>query len=261
MRLDVEATRPSGLVRLAEELVDDADRAGAVLRLAGSVACYVHCPRYADLLLALRGGPHHDLDFVAGTHAHGAIRRAFENRGFVLDEEAALASDRQQLYFSHPREGLGADVYLGRLDYCHPIDFAGRLDRDRPTVPVCELLLAKLQIVELTASDIGDISVLVLEHELAANDRDAINLDRLVGVLARDWGFHYTARLNLAAVDRLAHASDLLADDERLAISERIRRIGLALATAPKSRCWRLRGKLGPRLRWYQEVDEKMPAR
>ena len=48
-------------------------------------------------------------------------------------------------------------MFVGEFSMCHDIPLTERLDRDPLTVPREELLLSKLQIVELTENDQRDI--------------------------------------------------------------------------------------------------------
>jgi hypothetical protein len=246
------------LVEHATELIAAADRVGVPLRITGSLACMHHCPDRHQQHLAMRGEPPHDLDLVAERKTYRTIREMMEAFGYVFDEQVALASDRRQLLFRHKQDELDVDVYLGQLNYCHPISFTGRLECDTPTVPLAELLLAKVQIVELTSKDIADAAMLLLEHDLAdADDRDVINLSRITTVLSDDWGFQYTTELSLAKIEHALQASSLCSEEERATVRERIGKLRAAVEAAPKSRRWRLRSRLGTRKRWYEAVEDK----
>src|SRR4051812_24092370 len=61
---------------------------------------------------------------------------------------------------------------------CHNIPVTERLERDPATLPLAELLLTKLQIVELNERDATDAAALLHHHEVAADDDDALNADR-----------------------------------------------------------------------------------
>ena len=52
---------------------------------------------------------------------------------------------------------------------------AGRLEADSPTIPLTELLLSKLQIVQITEKDVVDTILLLLDHELASGDAETID--------------------------------------------------------------------------------------
>lgn len=247
----------TGLLQRANDLVHAAEHRGVPLRLLGSLAFRVHCPAYVERLAALGREAPGDLDMAAPGNAYRQVRATFEACGYVMDEHVAVASDRAQLYFRHG-DGVDVDVYLGRLNYCHPIALDGRLESDRPTVPLAELLLTKLQIVELTEKDVKDSSVLLLEHDLAnGGDAEVIDAARIASVLAQDWGFYYTATTNLDKIGGRVETFSELGEQEQTTIRDRLRRLREAVEEAPKSRRWKMRAKVGPRVQWYQAVEEK----
>jgi hypothetical protein len=251
------ASDVTALLQRADDLLQAADERGVPLRLLGSLAFRVHCPTYGERLTALRREEPGDLDLAAPGNAYRQVRATFEDRGYAMDEQVAVASDRAQLYFQD-RDGVGVDVYLGRLNYCHPIALDGRLDRDRPTVPLAELLLTKLQIVELTDKDVKDSAVLLLEHDLAeGQDAEVIDAARIADVLAQDWGFYYTATTNLDKVRSRVDAFSELGESGQETVRDRLQRLRDAVEEAPKSRRWKMRAKVGPRVQWYQQVEDK----
>src|SRR4029077_4032289 len=89
-------------------------------------------------------------------------------------------------------------------NFCHTIELAGRLEQHPVTIPVEELLLQKVQIVELTTTDLIDAGVLLATHDVAsgqdAADGEAVDATLIARILARDWGFHHTATRNLERV-------------------------------------------------------------
>ncbi len=80
------------------------------------------------------------------------------------------------------------DVFVGEFQMCHKIDIAGRLEVDNPTIPLAELLLTKLQIVQLNRKDIVDIAAILYDHEVGEGDRDMVNGTYIAQALSGDWG-------------------------------------------------------------------------
>jgi len=87
---------------------------------------------------------------------------------------------------------------------CHEIPFGDRLEVQDRTVPLAELLLTKLQIIELNEKDVRDTLLLAHGHEVADRDGDAINGARIAALCAADWGLWRTITANVEAV--LDHA-------------------------------------------------------
>jgi len=63
--------------------------------------------------------------------------------------------------------GLHIDIFYEKLDFCHVIYWKDRLDVDHPSIPLAEMLLEKMQIVQINEKDIIDTIMLLLEHSLA----------------------------------------------------------------------------------------------
>jgi hypothetical protein len=115
--------------------------------------------------------------------------------------------------------------------------------------------LSKLQIHEMTANDLIDLSVLLGEHRIGLQAAGKIDLDRIRDVLCDDWGFWYSADLNLAMLHEWMQRPGM--DQQlRARVCAQVNTLRAHLAEAPKSRRWRIRAKVGTRKRWYQQVEE-----
>lgn len=138
---------------------------------------------------------------------------------------------------------------------CHEVPLEGRLHEGRPTLPPAELLLTKLQIVKLNDKDRLDAYAILLHHEVDEHDEQAVNIARVAEVCGRDWGLWRTTHLTL---DRLEAGLDEapLTPDERALIAERVQRIRSAIDRAPKALAWKVRARVGERVRWYEDPDE-----
>ena len=62
------------------------------------------------------------------------------------------------------------DVFLDTFRMDHEIELAGRLDSDRYTVSLSDLLLTKLQIFRVNEKDIRDIVTLLDDVEVGEHD-------------------------------------------------------------------------------------------
>jgi hypothetical protein len=149
------------------------------------------------------------------------------------------------------------DVFLDRLDFCHPIELKGRLEMEPVTIPLTDILLEKLQIVEINEKDLKDLVVLLLEHPVAdAETPGSFDASHVVDLLSRDWGFYYTTSLNLDRIRRYMDTIPELTEEHRAAVSARIDELWQRVEGAPKSMKWKLRARIGPSRKWYQEVGE-----
>ena len=67
-----------------------------------------------------------------------------------------MASEGSRHIYLHPETNLNIDVFSDELFFCHRIPFLGRLTLDSPTICTTDLLLEKMQIVEINLKDFKD---------------------------------------------------------------------------------------------------------
>jgi hypothetical protein len=237
----------------AVELVAEAGARGVVLRLVGSTGIRLHCPPAAAALDRLRR-PAKDIDLVCRHEDRTRLRRLLEEGGWQVDRDLLVAMEGRRYAFRHPGSGLELDVFVDKLEFCHTIQLRDRLARREVTVPVEDLLLQKLQIVKPTVTDRMDSQALLATHPVgnAAEPGEAIDAGYVAGLLARDWGFHRTATANLAALRSAPPGNG----SGRL-VGERVDALLAAIQAAPKSVRWRARARVGERVQWWQDVDER----
>ncbi|MGV9103218.1 MAG: hypothetical protein ACOC3C_03770, partial [Candidatus Thorarchaeota archaeon] len=146
------------------------------------------------------------------------------------------------------------DVFLDKLAMCHTIDFSNRLEIDHPTIPLAEILLQKTQIVMLSDKDVIDTIVMFREHDVGASDEDMINIDYIASILAKDWGFYHTVTTNLQKIRGLLPEYSLLTDEDIRIVGDRIDRTISRFEEEPKNLMWKIRSKIGTRMKWYKDV-------
>jgi len=198
-----------------------------------------------------------DIDFAARGKQRKEVRAFLEQRGYVIDQDILVTTEGKRYFFTHP-DGAGVDVFFDELFFCHPIPLRDRLDLDYPTITPTDLLLEKMQIVELNPKDIKDTIVLLLEHIVdESGSRESVDSRYIAKLLGQDWGFYYTVTTNLEQVRRRQHEYADLTDDQTATLLERLGRLERQIEEEPKSAKWKLRARIGPRRKWYQEVAEK----
>jgi len=143
---------------------------------------------------------------------------------------------------------------------CHIIDFRKRLDLDYPTIPLTELLLEKMQIVQINEKDIKDSIVLLREHPIGAGDNETLNVSYVAKLLSQDWGFYYTATTNLAKTRSFVEKYDRLQSGDVSDVQKKIDELQAAIDSEPKSVSWKMRAQIGPSKKWYRDVQEQRPV-
>ncbi len=137
----------------------------------------------------------------------------------------------------------------------HLIDLHGRLEPGLPTIDLADLLLTKLQVWEINAKDLGDITCLLADRRLADRpEPDAIDLSRILALTGTDWGLCHTLERNLRAV--AAHAGERKPADTLFDPVVQAEALLAAIAAGRKSLAWRVRGRVGERVRWYETPEE-----
>lgn len=242
----------------ALRLVREAEQEGILLRILGSIAYRIHSPGhlhlFAEMARALT-----DVDFAANRTQARLIVPFLEKRGFVQDKGVTVASEGSRYCFWRDDIGLNVDVFMDELFFCHRIPFKGRLELDGPTITTTDLLLEKMQIVEINLKDIKDTIVLLLEHPIAADgrDRETIDSSHVAKLLSGEWGFYYTVTTNLEKVLSYAEHFDAVHDAQRGVLRDRVAELKTIIDAHPKPVSWKLRAKVGTKVRWYQEVAGK----
>jgi hypothetical protein len=123
-------------------------------------------------------------------------------------------------------------------------------------MPAADLLLMKLQVVELNRKDAIDVAALLSTHRLDRDDADGvIGLDRVTSVLGDDWGFYTTFSDNLARLPAIVEEVD---GEVAVEVSAACHELESQLEAAPKSRAFRMRARVGRRKRWYELPDESL---
>jgi hypothetical protein len=235
----------------ARRLIDAATQAGLVVRALGGTAIYMQSPNDRPLLPRSMK----DVDLVAGREHGRGLLELLPTLGYVGDEMFnALRGSRRQIY-RDPVNDRDLDVFVEEFSLCHTLPIAARLDRDPYTLPLAELLLTKLQIVELNERDERDIYSLVYQHELSENGAPGIEADVIAELCAADWGLWRTCKGTIERCREDVGGYGLDATVQT-AIVERIDGIWARIEAEPKTGKWKRRSRLGERKRWYQEPEE-----
>lgn len=234
--------------------IEEARHQNLHLRLLGAIAFRIHCPQYANLHQQL-GRRITDMDLVGYSKQAKQIDRFLLQRGYTKRPTSLSAAYSLREIYLEPEGQFVVDVFLDRLQMSHTIDFRGRLEQDYPTVPLADMFLQKMQIVELTEKDVHDTVILLLEHGVGASEKETVNVDHVARTLAGDWGFYHTATTNMLKMKTLFNGLAPLSDAEKATVKGKIDQLLGGIEAYPKSLAWRLRAKVGTSKRWYKEVE------
>jgi hypothetical protein len=232
--------------------IDAANAAGLALRLTGGVAIASISPSALRAPLRREYG---DIDFVGRRGDVREIEALFAELGYFAEEEFNSLHGERRLFFIDREHRREADVFLDNVDACHQLQLSDRLGIGSRSIPPADLLLSKLQVVNTTPKDHVDAIALLLDHELVEEDGPTgISLERICAVTCSDWGWWKTASMvaapTIEMAERLAAGGQIEPD-----AAERLRQIVERMQTAPKSRKWKMRARIGERVRWHEEPE------
>jgi len=115
-------------------------------------------------------------------------------------------------------------------------------------------MLEKMQIVKINEKDIIDTIMLLREHPVATDDDDHINSRRIAELCAGEWGLWRTTTMNLGKTrDYLPHLD--LTEEDKSVVTQRIDELLTAMNNYPKGLKWKLRARVGDKVKWYKEID------
>jgi hypothetical protein len=255
---------------LAEALriVDLADARGLQVRLMGGMAVRAHTPDWTHRTRRVEV----DLDFATRGRDRPAFFKLLEEAGYTADKRHNALFGGGQGYFVDVPHRRPVDVLVDKLEMCHRIDFGNRLAASRPTLPLAELILSKLQIVKINRKDVLDALILLAEHPLGADDGavdartglQSVSIPRILSYTSNEWGWWRTVTGNLdkleAFVTHELVPADLDVGDGGRPVAydplSQVRALREAIDGAPKSARWKMRAMVGERAPWYALPEE-----
>jgi hypothetical protein len=238
-------------------IVSEAEGRQFPLRIMGGAAIRIHCPNHKELFEHLKRDPKCDMDFVTYSKFRTATKKLLVDLGYVPYVSLMLtgATGRQRQIYNDKEGNRAIDVFLDELEMSHVIEFSGRLEEDSPTIPLAELLLQKLQIVQINEKDIQDAIILLAEHGVGRTDTEELNGPFIAGALGNQWGFYYTVSENMEKLKEFTSRYPLSEDDRRTVL-ERVAKLEEFIENQPKTLQWKLRARVGTSTKWYNGVEE-----
>lgn len=253
-----EYPAPETFLHEARRLIDEAHKQGLILRVMGPIALHFYFPDYIDLYRRMeRLGERvfTDIDYAAYGRQRGNLVNFFQSQGYEFDQRTMMVYGQDRhIYFSERIPMI--DVFYDRLAYNHPIDYRGRLELHSHCVSLTDLLLQKLQIVQINDKDLKDAMLLLLAAQVGETDQMSINAAYIARLMSDDWGFYYTATTNLKRIKEAMQQVTALSDDQRTVIGQKAAELLKRIEDAPKTMKWKLRAKIGVRQQWYNQVSD-----
>ncbi|HYB75746.1 MAG TPA: hypothetical protein VEC08_02185 [Nitrososphaerales archaeon] len=243
-------------VEEAARVLDAASANGVVLRLFGGVSFWFRCPSARHPTLQRK---YVDVDFMGHSKQSREIKQLFVSLGYVPRDKFNAIQGYRRLIFNDMANQRRVDVFLDVFEMCHSFNFRDRLEVDAKTIPLADMLVTKIQIIDVNEKDLKDAVCLFADYDVGASDKEMINGAYIASLCASDWGVYKTFTTNL---DRLlAKLSDLsLGDDVKATVRSRVNKLRTTIEDKPKDLRWRMRARVGERMKWYElpEADKEV---
>ena len=240
------------LLKEANVLIAEATKRGVILRVFGGVAIRYHCPSAGTPPLVRHIA---DIDLFGLSRQSAQIKRVFADLSYTPAETFNALRGNKRLMFFEPKTQVRRDVFLDFFELCHKFDFRNRLQVERFSIPITDLLMTKLQVVEIEERDYKDIVCILIDHDLAERDtNDVVNRKHIAEMCSNDWGIYKTFTQNLEKTLRYLKEADLNVAEKKL-VQDRINALAQAIEVFPKSSRWKVRSLIGDRMSWYEEPE------
>jgi hypothetical protein len=247
------------------DVLDEARRLAGITKTAGiparllggaGVALHAHSPIPEPFRRS-----YGDIDYVIPRSAGQAFRRLLEDVGYEPNERFNALHGHKRLLHYDPVNGRQVDTFVGAFRMCHALDLERNLPATGPSVAPADLLLTKLQIVQVNDKDLTDTLILLIDHPVGGGDAaEQVDPARLAGVVGGDWGWYTTLSDNLEKLEARALATESFEGAARAVVVDRIHEVQAVVRGAPRSLAWRSRAAIGRRIPWY-ELPEEVAAR
>jgi hypothetical protein len=276
--LDATIRRHERLMAEAHAIIDAGNERGVVLRLTGGLAV-----RHYAIDLEFAEREYSDIDLIGLKRRVADIGEVFRDLGYVENRHVSMATVNGQLQFLVPdpsdpeAAGAGAadglpvitevppsdhvDVFLDSMRMDHALDFRDRLEINTYAIDPADLFLSKLQIVNLNEKDVHDTITLVKDVYVDFQPYPGVlDLHHVAEVCAADWGLYIDVMNNIDTV--VDHVADYDLGPRDAARVRRTLELAQDMMTEQaKTLRWRLRSRIGKRVRWYAEVEEQFGGR
>ncbi len=176
----------------AGRILEAANAQGITLRLLGGLAVYLQSPSARTDERLKRS--YKDLDFATLAKFSAKTKALFAELGYSGNKTFNALHGHQRLLFWDEQNGRQVDIFIDRFQMCHNIDFRPRLQIDQRTLGLADLLLTKLQIVEVNEKDLVDVVALFVDYDVGDDDR-SVNAAYIAKLMSNDWGFNKTLEL------------------------------------------------------------------
>jgi len=236
------------LLNRAIEVIDKANNEGITLRAIGGAAIALIAKKGSELYPRV----YKDIDYFGLSSQSSKISKFLEGIGLIPNKRFNALHGHTRLMFFDPIINSTVDVFLDEFIMCHKLVLKDRLRIMKYTIPTSDLFLTKMQIIQLTENDEKDIAALL--HDVELGDRDdekTMDYNYIAKILSEDWGFYKTYTINHEKILKF-----LINDKNSEIIEPKLLKLSEIIEKHPKSIKWKMRAKIGEKVKWYEEPEE-----
>lgn len=239
---------PARGLEAAEQIINLGERRGVKLRLLGGLAFKKLCPSASA---ARYNRENKDIDLIGKHENHKEVVKIMETLGYKPREMFNRLSMGKRLIYYDLSNRRRVDIFFDELEMCHRFNFRDSLEPGMITLPITDLVMTKLQVMEKTEKEYRDLLAAFTDFEVTEGP-EGIDGSKIASMCAADWGLYTTFTKSLSALKQWAGE---LAGDDKDVIVTRIGALQDTLDRKPKTLAWRMRSRIGEKARWY-EVPE-----
>ncbi len=244
---------PANGLEAAIQIIDLAEQKGVRLRLLGGLAFKKLCPSSADPRYFRENK---DIDLMGKREDSREIVKTMEALGYRPREVFNKLNMGQRLIYYDMSNKRRVDIFLDEFIMCHKFNFKESILAGTYTLPITQLVMTKLQVVEKTDKEYMDLIAAFRDFPIVEKG-DGIRGDEIAELCAKDWGMYTTFRKSLSAL--MARAS-LPGDSETASVAAKAERIVAMMDSRPKSLAWKMRARIGEKARWYELPESDSDA-
>src|SRR5579872_1109734 len=193
----------------ARRIAAAARERGITAQALGGVGVFLRCP--CASLPPLRRD-YKDVDLVTTRSMSGRLTDLLTELGHAPDKRFNALNGGRRLFFWDDSNGRQLDVFVDRFEMSHTFDLRSRLaiDPTAAALPLADLLLTKMQVVELNHKDMVDMAAVLQDHPFT-QDESGINIRYIVDLTRNDWGLQHTLEKTIEKLAVEEHLEDLRA--------------------------------------------------
>ena len=238
---------PANGLEAATQIIDHAESMGVRLRLLGGLAFKRLCPSSNERYYR----NNKDIDLMGKREDTKKIMMVMETLGYKPREVFNRLNMGQRLIYYDLGNKRRVDLFLDEFVMCHKFNFKESILAGTYTLPITQLVMTKLQVVEKTDKEYLDLIAAFKDFDVTEGGV-GIRGDEIAELCAKDWGIYTTFRKSLESL--LARAETLNGDERNLVVP-RIQKLIATMGGKPKSLGWRMRARIGEKARWYDLPD------